>query len=451
MWWVRQAIIHALSDQSGAFRLPQKQANLLYRIGKAQAILRTELQRAPTARGDRRRGCEVDARGGDEPAPGRRRQRLAVGGDRRGARVPPLGQAGAGHDPLGRLRPAPELACARLLRTALGELDEKEERVLRLRFGLDGADPKTLKEIGEMMNLSRERIRQIEAQALEKLQSLPEVPAAARLPELSASPDGSPSVPATVGGTGFALRDRRRAASRWRPRCALQRQATAGAAPAQARASRAATTTARSSSFEIHNAEPWRGARRVAQDWVARWPVGGARPAVPGPPGTGEDAPGGRPWRASWRCARAPACCSTSSASCSRRCRRPSTARAGRTRGRRPGARARGRGPGPRRSRGGTDHGVGAGRPARRARPRATTQHQRAGPDNRPLIMTTNRPPHRRRRRGATANDALTLRDRLGDALMSRLYEMCQHRPRVADDRLPASACLQRPASVLTE
>ena len=48
VWWVRQAIIHALSDQSGAFRLPQKQANLLYRIGKAQSNLRSELQRTPT-------------------------------------------------------------------------------------------------------------------------------------------------------------------------------------------------------------------------------------------------------------------------------------------------------------------------------------------------------------------------------------------------------------------
>ncbi|NIV49605.1 MAG: sigma-70 family RNA polymerase sigma factor, partial [Gammaproteobacteria bacterium] len=48
VWWVRQAIIHALSDQSGAFRLPQKQANLLYRIGKAQAKLRSELHRTPT-------------------------------------------------------------------------------------------------------------------------------------------------------------------------------------------------------------------------------------------------------------------------------------------------------------------------------------------------------------------------------------------------------------------
>ena len=56
-----------------------------------------------------------------------------------------------------------------MLRDSLTELDAKEEKVIRQRFGLDGAEPKTLKEIGEMMNLSRERIRQIEAQALEKL------------------------------------------------------------------------------------------------------------------------------------------------------------------------------------------------------------------------------------------------------------------------------------------
>ncbi len=55
------------------------------------------------------------------------------------------------------------------VRQSLSELDEKERRVLLLRFGLTGEEPKTLKEIGEAMNLSRERIRQIEAQALKKL------------------------------------------------------------------------------------------------------------------------------------------------------------------------------------------------------------------------------------------------------------------------------------------
>jgi len=48
VWWVRQAIIHALSDHSGAFRLPQKQANLLYRIGKTISQLTLELERHPT-------------------------------------------------------------------------------------------------------------------------------------------------------------------------------------------------------------------------------------------------------------------------------------------------------------------------------------------------------------------------------------------------------------------
>ena len=48
VWWIRQSIIHALSDQSGPFRLPQKQANLLYRIGKTQAALMSELERRPS-------------------------------------------------------------------------------------------------------------------------------------------------------------------------------------------------------------------------------------------------------------------------------------------------------------------------------------------------------------------------------------------------------------------
>src|SRR5262245_8038579 len=49
VWWVRQAIVHALSQQRGAFRLPQKQANLLYRIGKTISQLTSELKRNPTA------------------------------------------------------------------------------------------------------------------------------------------------------------------------------------------------------------------------------------------------------------------------------------------------------------------------------------------------------------------------------------------------------------------
>lgn len=167
VWWVRQAIIHALSDQSGAFRLPQKQANLLYRIGKAQANLRSELQRAPTTEEIAKK---MDVAIGDVT------NLLQVSDEN----ISLSAVIDEEHDFLlsDKLEqetiPSADLILLKnslkyLLRNALEELDAKEERVVRLRFGLDGTDPKTLKEIGEMMNLSRERIRQIEAQALEKL------------------------------------------------------------------------------------------------------------------------------------------------------------------------------------------------------------------------------------------------------------------------------------------
>ena len=167
VWWVRQAIIHALSDQSGAFRLPQKQANLLYRIGKAQSALRSELQRMPTAH-------EVAKR--IEATVEEVTSLLQVADDNISLSAV-IDEEHEFHlsDKLEQdTIPAADYvflrqSLRRHVQQALGELDEKEEKVLRLRFGLDGSDPKTLKEIGEMMNLSRERIRQIEAQALDKL------------------------------------------------------------------------------------------------------------------------------------------------------------------------------------------------------------------------------------------------------------------------------------------
>jgi len=167
VWWVRQSIIHALSDQSGAFRLPQKQANLLYRIGKAQAHLRTELKRAPSAE-EIAKKMEVTV---EEVT------NLLQVADENISLSAVIDEEHEFHlsDKLEQETiPSADLVLLKNslrghLKESLGELDEKEERVLRLRFGLDGADPKTLKEIGEMLNLSRERIRQIESQALDKL------------------------------------------------------------------------------------------------------------------------------------------------------------------------------------------------------------------------------------------------------------------------------------------
>ena len=57
----------------------------------------------------------------------------------------------------------------RRIQSMVGDLEEKERDVIRMRFGLDGEEPRTLQEIGEALGLSRERIRQIESKAKEKL------------------------------------------------------------------------------------------------------------------------------------------------------------------------------------------------------------------------------------------------------------------------------------------
>ena len=167
VWWVRQAIIHALSDQSGAFRLPQKQANLLYRIGKTISQLTLDLERQPTP-DEIARKLEI---------PVEEVVALLQVADENVSLSTVIDEEHEFHlsDKLEQdLIPSADAELMRAslkdhLYACLGELDPKEQKVLRLRFGLDEADPKTLKEIGEMMGLSRERIRQIEAQALEKL------------------------------------------------------------------------------------------------------------------------------------------------------------------------------------------------------------------------------------------------------------------------------------------
>ncbi|MBI1950801.1 MAG: RNA polymerase sigma factor RpoD/SigA [Acidobacteria bacterium] len=167
VWWVRQAIIHALSDQSGAFRLPQKQANLLYRIGKTISQLTLDLERNPTA-------DEIAAK---LEIPVDEVTSLLQVADENVSLSTVIDEEHEFHlsDKLEQdVIPPADMALLRSslkdhLYACLGELDPKEQKVLRLRFGLEEGEPKTLKEIGEMMGLSRERIRQIEAQALEKL------------------------------------------------------------------------------------------------------------------------------------------------------------------------------------------------------------------------------------------------------------------------------------------
>ncbi len=167
VWWVRQAILHALAEHAGSFRLPQKQANNLYRLERIRSLLGERFGRAPTEEElSEEVGISIDdvrvltraSRGSlslNEP--------VASEGDSELGDL--LEQTGIPDTDELLLRKS----FTRAIDDALTELPERERRVLELRFGLSDDQPKTLREIGEIMDLSRERVRQIESRALNKL------------------------------------------------------------------------------------------------------------------------------------------------------------------------------------------------------------------------------------------------------------------------------------------
>jgi len=167
VWWVRQAIFHALSEHSRVFRLPQKLSGQVSRLETAREKLKSELERTPTTE-------ELAARtqftkdeverlllaAGDDVS-----LSTAVGDDGNLELGDTLEQESVPSAEVEMIRTSFE----RRIQDMVGGLDDKEREVIRMRFGLDGDEPKTLQEIGESMGLSRERIRQIESRAKEKL------------------------------------------------------------------------------------------------------------------------------------------------------------------------------------------------------------------------------------------------------------------------------------------
>ena len=167
VWWVRQAILHALAEHAGSFRLPQKQANTLYRMERIRSLLGERFGRAPT---DEELSEELGITVNDVRVLTRAsRSSLSLNepvdanGDSELGDL--LEQTGIPDTDELLLRES----FSRALSDALSELPERERRVLELRFGLIDDQPKTLREIGEIMQLSRERVRQIESRALNKL------------------------------------------------------------------------------------------------------------------------------------------------------------------------------------------------------------------------------------------------------------------------------------------
>ena len=167
VWWVRQAIFHALSEHVRVFRLPQKLSGQVSKLSAAREKLKGELERPPTI-------AELAERTALPPA--EVEQLLLAAGDdvSLSTAVGDDGGLELGDTLEQDTVPSVEVemirsSFERRIQGMVSGLDEKEREVIRMRFGLDGEDPKTLQEIGEAMGLSRERIRQIESRAKEKL------------------------------------------------------------------------------------------------------------------------------------------------------------------------------------------------------------------------------------------------------------------------------------------
>jgi RNA polymerase primary sigma factor len=170
VWWVRQATLHALSEQTRAVVLPAKLSGAAARLGVEISSLTAALHRAPTRR---EIADDLDLSEAEVET------LLRMGSSDRSL-SDPIGRGGEGPE-LGDTieqpdAPAPEEALMRVrlteqIRGVLGELDEKERYVVQLRFGLQDGEPRTLQEIGDRLHVSRERIRQIENRAKEKLRA----------------------------------------------------------------------------------------------------------------------------------------------------------------------------------------------------------------------------------------------------------------------------------------
>ena len=167
VWWIRQAILHALSEHGATFRLPQKQANILYRIERSREALGRELSRPPSE-------IELAEELGMDPD----EVRLLLASNQNllslNQPVDPEGEAEFGDLLEQYVVPDTDEQMLRhsfeqTLSEALDELSDKERQILTLRFGLEDDRPLTLREIGDMLGISRERVRQIENQALTKL------------------------------------------------------------------------------------------------------------------------------------------------------------------------------------------------------------------------------------------------------------------------------------------
>ena len=166
-WWIRQAITRAIADQARTIRIPVHMVEAMNRVKRVQRQMHQELKREPTVE---ELAAEVD-----EPVE-KIREILRMGLDPLSLDSP-VGdedESNLGDFIKDENAAAPiDVAARHLLASAVGdvlvELSDREQEVVRLRFGLEDGRPRTLEEVGRQFGVTRERIRQIEAKTLAKL------------------------------------------------------------------------------------------------------------------------------------------------------------------------------------------------------------------------------------------------------------------------------------------
>ena len=168
-WWIRQAITRAIADQARTIRIPVHMVETINKMTRVQRQLVQDLDRDPTAE-------EISEAMGGELTPKRIReiQRIAL---EPVSFETPIGEEDDSHlidfiedkDNESPVEYTTKTLLKEELDSILKDLTDREERVLRLRYGLDDNRPRTLEEVGKEFGVTRERIRQIEAKAIKKL------------------------------------------------------------------------------------------------------------------------------------------------------------------------------------------------------------------------------------------------------------------------------------------
>lgn len=166
-WWIRQAITRAIADQARTIRVPVHMVETINKLARIQRQLTQELNREPSDKE------LADKLGITEE---KVREVMKISQEPVSLETP-IGEEDDSHlgdfVPDERMMSPEEYATAELLKEELGSvldtLTEREEKVLKLRFGLDDGQCRTLEEVGQIFGVTRERIRQIEAKALRKM------------------------------------------------------------------------------------------------------------------------------------------------------------------------------------------------------------------------------------------------------------------------------------------